>query len=140
MRAVILRKIPDSDTPAPVATDDLALVWVDHNVIDGRGVRIAPLDRPGAGLPDLHGAVLGGRHHPFALTVEGYAGDVAHVALEGEDGIGVRRLDVVELNSVVARGGEVALVGRDAEAVDLRFWVLDRSGADAREGLPEPGG
>ena len=69
--------------------------------------------------------------------MEGHAGDVSRVALKGEHGIGVRRLDVVELDGVVAGGGEVALVGRDAKAVDLRFWVLDRAGADAREGLPE---
>ena len=139
MRAVVLRKIPDPHTATPVTADDLPLVRVDDDVIDGRRVSVASLDGPGASLPDLHGAVLGGRHHPLALTVEGHAGDVAHVAFEGEDGIGVCRLDIVELDGVVARGGEVALVGGYAEAVDLRFWVLDGARADAREGLPESG-
>ena len=41
---------------------------------------------------------------------------------------------------MVARGGEVALVGRDAEAVDLAVGVRDGARADAREGFPEAGG
>lgn len=31
---------------------------------------------------------------------------------------------------MVARGGEEALVGRDAEPVDLGVWMLDRARAD----------
>jgi hypothetical protein len=38
---------------------------------------------------------------------------------------------------VVAGGGEVALVGRDAEPVDLGVWVWDGARADATEGFPE---
>lgn len=138
--AGILSQIPDSHCPTPVTTDDLSLVRVDHDIINRRGVVIAPLYGPRPGFPYLHGAVLRRGYHPLALAVEGHAGDIALVALEGEDGVGVRRLDVVELDGVVAGGGEVALVGRDAEAVDLRLGVLDGARADAREGLPEPGG
>ena len=36
------------------------------------------------------------------------------MAIKCEDGVRIRRLDVVELDGVVARGGEVTLVGRDA--------------------------
>jgi hypothetical protein len=72
--------------------------------------------------------------------VKGDAGDVACVALEGEQRVGVGGLDVEELDGVVAGRGEVALVGGDAEAVDLGVWVLDRPGADARQSFPEPGG
>jgi hypothetical protein len=39
---------------------------------------------------------------------------------------------------VVASCREVALVGGDAQSVDLRVGVLDGSGADAGEGFPEP--
>lgn len=139
MGAAVLGEIPDPDAAGPVAADDLALVRVDDDVVRGAAVVVAALDGAAAGLPDLDGAVLGARDHPLALAVEGDAGDVARVALECEQGVRVGRLDVEELDRVVAGGGEEALVGRDAQAVDLRVRVLDRAGADARESLPEPG-
>lgn len=71
--------------------------------------------------------------------MESNARDVRRVALEGEHRIGVRRLDLVQLDSVVASCGEEALVGRDAQAVHLRVGVWDRSRADAGERLPEAG-
>jgi hypothetical protein len=69
--------------------------------------------------------------------VERYAGDVGRVAVECEDSVGVGRLDIVELYCMMASGGEVALVGRDAEAVDLRVWVGDGARANAAEGFPK---
>jgi hypothetical protein len=72
--------------------------------------------------------------------VESYARDVGGVSVEGEDGIGVGGFDVVELDRVVAGGREVALVGRDAKAVDLGVWVGDCAGADAAESFPEASG
>lgn len=132
VRAVILRQVPDPHAAAPIAADDLALIRVDDDVVDGRPVVVVALDGPAPRLPDLDGAVLGRRHHPLALAVEGHASHVASVAVEGEHSVGVRRLDVVELHGVVACGGEVALVGGDAEPVDLRFGMLDRAGADTR--------
>lgn len=131
MGAVVLSQVPDADTTTPVAADDLALVGVDHDVVDGTAVVVAALDGAAARLPDLHGAILRARDHPLALAVERDARDVARVALEGQQGVGVGRLDVEELDGVVARGGEEALVGRDTQAVDLRVGVLDRAGADA---------
>lgn len=139
MGAAVLGEIPDPDAARPVAADDLALVRVYYDVVRGAAVVVAALDGAAAGLPDLDGAVLGARDHPLALAVEGDASDVARVALEGEQGVRVGRLDVEELDRVVAGGGEEALVGRDAQAVDLGVRVLDRAGADARESLPEPG-
>lgn len=136
--AAVLGEVPDPDAAGAVAADDLALVGVYDDVVGGAAVVVAALDGAAAGLPDLDGAVLGARDHPLALAVEGDAGDVARVALEGEQRVRVGRFDVEELDRVVARGGEEALVGRDAQAVDLRVRVLDRAGADAREGLPEP--
>lgn len=70
--------------------------------------------------------------------MKGDASDVGRVAVKGEDRIRVRRLDIVELDRVVACGSEVALVGRDAEAVDLRIGVGDGARADAAESFPEP--
>lgn len=135
--AAVLGQIPDLDAAGAVAADDLALVGVDDDVVGGAAVAVAALDGAGARLPDLDGAVLGAGDHPLALAVEGDARDIARVALEGQQRVGVGALDVEELDGVVAGGGEEALVGRDAEAVDLRVRVLDRARADAREGLPE---
>lgn len=137
--AAVLGKVPDPDAAGPVAADDLALVGVYDDVVGGAAVVVAALDGAAAGLPDLDGAVLGARDHPLALAVEGDPGDVAGVALEGEQGVRVGGLDVEELDRVVAGGGEEALVGRYAQPVDLRVRVLDGAGADARESLPEPG-
>lgn len=139
MGAVVLGEVPDPHTPASIAADDLALVGVDDHVVHRRPVVVAALDGAGARLPDLDGAVLAAGDHPLALAVEGHARHVARVALEGEQGVRVRRLDVVQLHRVVARRGEEALVGRDAQPVHLRVRVLDRARADARERLPESG-
>ena len=69
--------------------------------------------------------------------MEGDAGDVIGVAFEGDDRVGVGGLDVVEFDVVAACGGEVFLVRRDAEAVYLRFGVLDCAAADPAESFPE---
>jgi hypothetical protein len=137
VRAAILGEVPNPHAPAAVARDDLTLVRVDDDIVGRKVVAVGALDGAAARLPDLDGAVLGARDHPLALAVEGHARDVARVALKLQHGVRVRRLDVVELHRVVARGGEVALIRRDAEAVDLRLGVLDGAGADARESLPE---
>lgn len=136
--AIVLGEIPDLDTAGAVAADDLALVGVDDDIVGGAAVIVAALDGAGARLPDLDGAVLGAGHHPLTLAVEGDAGDVARVALEGQQRVGVGALDVEQLDGVVAGGREEALVGRDAQAVDLGVWVLNGARADAGESLPEP--
>lgn len=129
--AAVLGEVPDPDAAGPVAADDLALVGVYDDVVGRAAVVVAALDGAAARLPDLDGAVLRARDHPFALAVEGDAGDVACVTLEGEQRVRIGRLDIKELDRVVAGGGEEALVGRDAQAVDLRVGVLDRARADA---------
>lgn len=70
--------------------------------------------------------------------MECYAGDIARVAFEDEDGVGVRAFDFVELDGVVSSSCEVLLVGGDAEAVDLRVAVLKSALTDAGESFPEP--
>ena len=72
--------------------------------------------------------------------MKGYAGDIAGVAIEGEERVGICRADVIQFDIVVAGSGKVALVRGDAETVDLGVWVLDGPGADAREGFPEADG
>lgn len=63
--------------------------------------------------------------------MEANAGNVIGVSFESKDGIRVGRFNVVELDVEVPGGGEVALVGRNAETVDLGVGVLDCAGADA---------
>lgn len=114
MTTIVLGKIPDLDAAGAVAADDLALVGVDDDIVGGATMVVAALDGASARLPDLDGAVLGAGHHPLALAVEGDAGDVARVALKGQQRVGVGALDVEQLDGVVAGGREEALVGRDA--------------------------
>lgn len=111
--AVVLGQIPDTHTASAIAADDLALVGVDHNVVDRAAVVVTALDVAAPRLPDLDGAVLGRGDHPLALAVKGHARDVTGVALEGEEGVGVGRFDVVQFDRVMAGGSEIALVRRD---------------------------
>ena len=92
--AVILSEIPDADTAATVAADNLALVGMDDDVVGGAAVVVAALDGAATGLPDLDGAVLARGDHPLALAVESDAGDVAGVTLEGHQRVRVRRLHI----------------------------------------------
>jgi hypothetical protein len=135
--ALVLAKVPDAHVAAAVTANELALVRVNDYIVDGDAVGVVALHIAAAGIPDLDGAVFRGRDQPLGLAVEGDACDVGRVAVKGQDRIRIRRLDVVELDRVVAGGGEVALVGRDAETVHLRVGVGDSAGADAAEGFPE---
>lgn len=98
---------------------------------------IASLDRATPSLPDLDCAIFRACDHPFSLTVECDPRHVAAVTLKCEEGVWVCGFDVVEFDRVMACRGEEAFVGRDAEAIDLRVRMLDRSRADARESLPK---
>jgi hypothetical protein len=137
VRALILAQIPDANIPSTITTNQLPLIRMDDHIIDRNTVRVVPLHVAAARIPDLDGAVFGRSHQPLGLAVERYAGDVARVAVEREDGIGVCGFDVVELDGVVAGSREVAFVGRDAETVYLGIGMGDGAGADARKSLPE---
>lgn len=137
MRALVLAEIPNPHIAPPITTDELPLVRVDDHIIDRHSMRVVALYAPRACIPDLDRAVLGRCHHPFPLAVERNAGDVGRVAFKGEHGVRVRGLDFVELDRVVARGREEALVRRDAEAIHLRIGVWDGATTDTGEGFPE---
>jgi hypothetical protein len=111
---LVLAQVPDANRARAVAADELALVRVDDHIVDGRAVVVVALDRAGPDVPNLDCAVLRARDHPLALTVEGDGRHVGRVPFKGQDGRRVRRLDLVELDDVVARGGQEALVRRDA--------------------------
>lgn len=140
MRASVLGQIPQSDASGAVAADDLSLIRVDNNVVCRRSVVVASLDGSGTGFPDLDGSVLRACYHPLALAVEGHAGHVAGVALEGHEGLRVCGTNVKEFDIAVAGSGEVSLVRGYAKTVHLRLGVLDGARADSRERLPEPDG
>jgi hypothetical protein len=126
-----LAQVPDPDIPIPVTAYELALVGVDDHVVHGRAVDVIPLDASAPRIPYFDRVILGAGDHPFPLTVERYTCDVAGVAFEGENRVGVAGLDVVKLDIVVAGCGEVAFVGGDAEAVYLGIGMLDCAGADS---------
>ena len=69
--------------------------------------------------------------------MEGDARDIASVAIEGENGVRIRRLYVVELDRVVPGGSKVTFVRRDAETIHLRVWVGDSSRANSGESFPK---
>ena len=136
--AATFGKIPDTDRPAVIAANQFSLIRVDHNVIDRGLVDVVALETPGASIPDFDGAVLGAGHHPLSFAMESHAGDVAAMALEGHGWVGVGGLDVEELDIMASCCGEETLVRGDTETIDLGLRMLDGTGADAGESLPEP--
>lgn len=54
--ALVLAEVPDSHIAASVTRDELALVRMDYNVVDGDSVRVVTLDVPTTRVPDLDGA------------------------------------------------------------------------------------
>lgn len=98
---------------------------------------IASLNRATPSLPDLDCAIFRACDHPFSLAVECDARYVATMTLKCEEGVWVCGFNIVEFDRVMASRSEEAFIGRDAEAIDLRVRMLDRSRADARESLPK---
>jgi hypothetical protein len=137
VNALALTQVPDANHATTITTDQFSLVGVDDDVIDGELVSVVALKAAAANVPDLDGAVLGASDHPFALTVECDSGDVSGMALKSHQWVRVARLGVKQLDIVMARNGEILLVGGDAESIDLRVRVLNGAGADARESFPE---
>ena len=139
MRAVVFRKIPDAHTASAITGNDLALVWVDHYVVDRGAVRIASLNRTAPRFPNLDRAIFRTCDHPFSFAVECDACDVASVTFERQERVWVCGFDVVEFDCVMTSCGKETFVGRDTEAVDLGIRVLDCPRANARESFPEAG-
>jgi hypothetical protein len=127
MGTVILSQIPHPDTSRPITADNLTLVGMNHHVIRWTAMVVASLNRSGPCLPDLDGSVLGASYHPFPLAVKCDACDVSSVALKCQQRVRVRRLDIVKFDGMVASGGKVSLVRRDAETVHLGVRVLNCS-------------
>jgi hypothetical protein len=137
MRAFILSQIPNAHIPTAIAADQLTLIRMDDHIVDRRTMGIVALHAARPRIPNLDRTVFGASDHPFSLAVKCNSRNVRGVAFEGEDGVWVRRFDLVELDGMVSSGGKKAFVGGDTEAINLRVWMRDCARADAGEGLPE---
>lgn len=91
---------------------------------------VYPLYTPIFCLPHLYKSILGASNHPLSLAVKRNTSDVGRVAGKDHDRLGVCRAHIEELDIVITRCGEIAFVGGDTEAVDLRVRVLDCAGTD----------
>ena len=98
---------------------------------------IVALQGASARVPHLDRVIFGARNHPFPFAVESNTGDIVGVALKGHDRIWVSRFDVIQLDIAVASGCQVALIRRDAEAVDLGVRMLDGTRTDTRQCFPK---
>lgn len=114
MAAFILAQIPHAYCAGTIATDEFTLVWMDHHIVDWTAMIVVALHAAGSSIPDLDSAIFRGCHHPFPLAVKGDTCDIVCVSLESQDSTRVGGLDVVELDGVVASGGEISFVWRDA--------------------------
>jgi hypothetical protein len=137
MRAVVLGKVPNTNTSSTITSNDFALVRVNDYISDWVAMGIASLNRTTSSLPNLDRAVLRACNHPLSLAVKCDTCNVACMSFKSEEGVWVGGFDVVELDSMMASSGEEALVWRYAETVDLRVRVLNCTRADTRKCLPE---
>lgn len=140
MGALVLAQIPDADVAAAITGNELSLVGMNDDVVDGMVVIVIALNAGGPGVPDLDGAVLGAGHHPLALAVKSDPGDIGGVTVKSQHRVRIGGTDVVEFDVLIAGRSEPALVGGDAQSIDLRVWVLDGARADSGEGFPEADG
>jgi len=90
--AVVLRKVPNTDASTTIAADDLALVGMNDYIVDSYTVtvRVAPLNRTVASLPDLDCAIFRACDQPFTLTMKCDTRNIACMAFEGEERIWIR--------------------------------------------------
>jgi hypothetical protein len=93
--ALVLAQVPDAYVASTVAADELSLVGMDDDVVDGNAMRVVSLYIATPGVPDLDGAIFGRCDQPLGLAMKRYAGDIGRVAIEGKDGIWIGRLYVV---------------------------------------------
>lgn len=138
--AAAFGKIPNTDCSIGITANELSLVGMDDDIVDSSFVHVVALLTASAGIPDFDGPILRAGNHPLSLTMESNTRDIPTMTLEGHHGVGVRRLDVEQLDMVTSSCSKETLIGGDTQAVDLRFGMLDVAGADTGEGLPEAAG
>lgn len=84
MTALVLAQVPYSDIPTSIAADQLTLIGMYYDVVDGTTMIVISLHRAGLRVPDLHGSVLGRGDHPFGIAVKSNASDIVGMAFEGQ--------------------------------------------------------
>jgi hypothetical protein len=89
MGAVVLSKVPDTNTSSAITADDLALVGMNDYIIDWTSVRIASLNSSTSSLPNLDGTILGACNHPLSFTMKRDTSYVSSMSLEGKKRVGV---------------------------------------------------
>lgn len=119
--ALVLAQIPDSDIPTAITRYQLSLVRMNYHIVDWSDVSdqvsrcsamtVIALDAACSCIPDFHRAILGASHHPFALTMERHACNVASVPIECDDRIRIGGANVIELHVVVSGRGQVSFIG-----------------------------
>jgi hypothetical protein len=114
-----LAQVPDTDHAGVITTDEFALVGMNDHIIDRSPVDVIALQATSASVPDFHSSILGASDHPLSFAMECNTSDVVRVTFEGDHGIGISRLDVKELDIIVASSSEESFVRSDAKAIDL---------------------
>lgn len=150
MGALVFAQIPDTNVATAVTRDQLALIWMNDNIVDGghmgedvldgSSMSVIPLNAARPRIPYLDRSVLGAGDHPFALAMESNTGHIARMAIKTDDRAWVCRSDIVELDVMVSGRGQIAFVGRDAQTIDLRVGMLNSSRTDAGKSFPESDG
>ena len=110
MTALVLRKIPNSDTAISVAADELALIRVYDHIVHRTSMPVVPLHSRTLCVPDLDRPVLRGRYHPFCVAVEANASDVASMSFECENRVRIVTFARVELDVLASSGSDESLV------------------------------
>ena len=131
MTAFVFAEVPDSHITAAIAGDEFSLIWVNYDIVYRYTMGVIALYMPAAGIPDLHRpwnlinficletkcsirTVFRACHHPFALTMERYSGDIPSMAFEGKNSGWIGGLNVVQFDGIATCGCKEAFIGRDA--------------------------
>mmetsp|Transcript_32505 Transcript_32505/g.81466 ORF Transcript_32505/g.81466 Transcript_32505/m.81466 type:complete len:385 (+) Transcript_32505:1635-2789(+) len=133
-------KVPHTNVPILVATNQFGLVWVEADSVHGSTTVVVPLTSCCPQVPYLHGAILTPRKHPLAVPLEANSSDVACVPIVACDRRRIVAVDLVQSHIGVARRCDVLLVWCDLKPVDLRFLELNLAVTDSTGRLPKPNG
>ena len=76
-------EIPNFDRSGLIARDELALIRMQCEIVDGGGVGVVALRSGGADVPNLDCSIFRPRDEPFRLGVPREGGDVSGVSSEG---------------------------------------------------------
>lgn len=119
MTAFILAQIPNPYISTPVTTNQLALVWMNNNIVHWYAMCIVSLHIATPSVPNFDRTVFTRSDKPLGFAMERDTRHITGVAIKGEDCVWICAFDIVEFDSMVACGGEIALVRRDTEPVYL---------------------